>query len=75
MSSLGTVVGDVDTITLEELEADPDSVLARLRHEAPVAFVPALDMWLVTRWDDVVYVDDHPELFTAATQPSFLARA
>lgn len=38
-------------------------------------FVPALDMWLVTRWDDVVFVDEHPELFTAATEPSFLARA
>ena len=75
VSSVGCVVGQVDTITLEELETEPDPVLARLRREAPVAFVPALDMWLVTRWDDVVYVDDHPELFTAATQPSFLARA
>ncbi|HSJ90957.1 MAG TPA: cytochrome P450 [Ilumatobacter sp.] len=65
---------DVDVITLEELEADPVPVLARLRRDAPVAFVPALDMWLVTRWDDVVFVDEHPELFTAATEPSFLAR-
>jgi cytochrome P450 len=66
---------DVDAITLEQLEVDPDPVLARLRQDAPVAFVPALDMWLVTRWDDVVYVDEHPELFTATTEPSFLARA
>lgn len=75
MSSVGRVLGDVDAITLEEFETDPDPVLARLRREAPVAFVPALDMWLVTRWDDVAFVDDHPELFTAATEPSFLARA
>lgn len=66
---------DAASITLEQLETDPDPVLARLRLEAPVVFVPALDMWLVTRWDDVVYVDEHPELFTAATEPSFLARA
>ena len=37
--------------------------------------MPALDMWLVTRWDDVALVDAHPEVFTAATDPSFLARA
>jgi cytochrome P450 len=75
VSSVDPVPGDVDAITLEQLEADPDPVLARLRRDAPVAFVPALDMWLVTRWDDVAYLDDHPELFTAATEPSFLARA
>ena len=62
-------------IKLADLEADPDSILARLRAEEPVAFVDAMDMWLVTRWDDVEYVEAHPELFTAATEPSFLARA
>lgn len=69
------MAGWVDEITLEELESDPDPLLARLRRDAPVAFVPALDMWLVTRWDDVAFVDDRPDLFTAATEPSFLARA
>lgn len=69
------MAGWVDEITLEELESDPDPVLARLRRDAPVAFVPALDMWLVTRWDDVAFVDDRPDLFTAITEPSFLARA
>ena len=62
-------------ISLADLEADPDPILARLRVEAPVAWVPAMEMWLVTRWDDVVYMEDHPELFSAATEPSFLARA
>lgn len=66
---------DPSTITLEVLEHDPDPVLAALRAEAPVCFVPALDMWLVTRWDDVAFVDAHPDLFSAATEPSFLARA
>ena len=62
-------------ISLPDLEADPDPILARLRSEEPVAWVPAMEMWLVTRWDDVVYMEDHPELFSAATEPSFLARA
>lgn len=61
-------------ITLADLERAPEPILARLRTEAPVAFVASMDMWLVTRWDDVVWMDDHPELFTAATEPSFLAR-
>lgn len=40
-----------------------------------MCWVPSLEMWLVTRWDDVAEVEAHPELFTAATEPSFLARA
>ncbi len=62
-------------IDLATLEADPDPVLAALRAHEPVAWVPALAMWLVTRWDDVAHVDAHPETFSAATHPSFLARA
>ncbi len=64
--------GDLD---LSALEVDPDPILARLRSEMPVCFVPALEMWLVTRWDDVAHIEAHPELFSAATEPSFLARA
>ncbi len=66
---------DYHRISLAELESDPDPVLARLRAEAPVCFVESLDMWLVTRWDDVAFMEDHPEVFSAATEPSFLARA
>lgn len=64
-----------DNITLADLDRDPDPILARLRQEEPVAWVPSLDMWLVTRWDDVAHMEAHPDLFTAATEPSFLARA
>lgn len=62
-------------IALADLEDDPDTILARLRAEEPVSYVDALEMFLVTKWDDVEYVEAHPELFTAATEPSFLARA
>jgi len=61
--------------SLAELEADPDPIFARLRAEAPVCFVASLDMWLVSRWDDVAFMEEHPEVFSAATEPSFLARA
>ena len=68
-------MGIGDSVTLGDLETDPDPILARMRAEEPVCFVPSLDMWLVTKWDDLMHMEDHPEVFTANTEPSFLARA
>ena len=39
-----------ETIALEDLERDPYPIYRRLRDEAPVVFVPAVGLWLVTRW-------------------------
>ena len=63
-----------EQITLEELERDPYPIYARLRDEEPVAWVPAVQLWLVTRYEDVRTVDLSPEVFTAATDPSTLNR-
>jgi cytochrome P450 len=63
-----------ETVTLEELERDPYPIYARLRDEEPVSWVPAVGLWLVTRFDDVRHVDLTPEVFTAATEPSTLNR-
>lgn len=60
------------SITLAELEADPYPALRRLRQHEPVSFVPDLGMWLVTRWDAVIEVHDRPDLYTSATEPSWL---
>ncbi len=60
------------SITLAELEHDPYPALARLRADEPVSFVPELDMWLVTRWNDVEFINANPDLFTSATEPSWL---
>lgn len=38
-------------VSLAELESDPYPVLDRLRAQEPVAWVPALGVWLVTRHD------------------------
>lgn len=70
VSSVAWVRG-VD-ISLEMLERDPYPAFASLQEFEPVAFVPSSDMWLVTRWDDVVYVCEHPELFGSNTEPSWL---
>ncbi len=54
-----------ERITVGELDADPYPVYARLRSEAPVAWVPAVEMWLATGWDEAVRVASEPELFAA----------
>lgn len=59
-------------ISLDELEADPHPILARLLAEAPVCHVESMDLWFVTRWSDVELVCRHPELFSADTKPSWL---
>ena len=46
--------------------ADPYPFLARLRDETPVAYCPAIDMWIVTRHADVEHVFTHPDRFSAA---------
>jgi cytochrome P450 len=63
-----------EAITVAMLEDDPYPIYRRLRDEAPVCFVPAVGLWLVTRWDDVRHVATHPETFTADVDSSPLTR-
>jgi cytochrome P450 len=51
-------------VTIDELAADPHPVLKRLREHEPVAWIPALDGWLVTRYDLVVQAMRDPATFT-----------
>ncbi len=64
-----------ETITVEQLDEDPYPLYARLRRDEPVAWVPAVNLWLVTRADDVEYVTTHPELFRARVDGSPLDRS
>jgi cytochrome P450 len=59
-----------DDVTVADLERDPYPIYARLRAEAPVAYVPAVDLWLVTRWDDVRTVSSDPATFSAEMDDS-----
>jgi cytochrome P450 len=59
-----------DEITVEALEADPYPIFARLRREAPVAWVPAANVWFVTRWQDVEFVSKNAKLFAAEVPTS-----
>ena len=50
--------------TLAQLEADSHPLLARLRETAPVAWVPELGGWLITRRDLALVVMRDAEAFT-----------
>jgi cytochrome P450 len=52
------------TATLEELEADPHPLLARLRESEPVSWLPALNAWLITRRDLALAAMRDPDTFT-----------
>ncbi|MDO8308783.1 MAG: cytochrome P450 [Actinomycetota bacterium] len=59
-----------ESLTVEALDADPYGAYRRLRSEEPVAWVPAVNLWLVTRAADVEYVTTHPEEFSATVDGS-----
>jgi cytochrome P450 len=52
-------------IDLPAFNADPYPVLARLRREAPVAFVPQLGSVLLTRRDDIFHWEKEVEVFSS----------
>ncbi|MFI5659964.1 cytochrome P450 [Streptomyces sp. NPDC051684] len=64
-----------DAITVADLERDPYPIYRRLRAEAPVCYVPAVDLWLVTRRADVAAVGNDPDTFSAALPDAPVNRA
>jgi cytochrome P450 len=54
--------------------ADPYSVFAQLREEAPVSYEPDLDHWVVTRYGDVRAVLADPATYSARNAVSPLVR-
>lgn len=61
-------------VTVDALWNDPCPIYARLRRDAPVCFVPALELWFVTRRADVEFCASHPNLFPASVVRSPLDR-
>jgi hypothetical protein len=51
-------------VTIPDLEGDPHALLACLRANEPVSWLPALDCWLVTRHDLALEVVREAETFT-----------
>lgn len=56
-----------DWVTLDDLVVDPYPVFERLRREAPVAWIPFLNRFFVSRFADCFFVETHNELFVPQT--------
>jgi len=67
----GVPVVDLD---LAELNVDPYSAYADLRREAPCAWVPSVGRYLITRYDDVVWAEKQPDVFSSREDGSLLLR-
>jgi hypothetical protein len=66
---------DLESLTVADLEDDPYPIYAHLRKHAPVAYMPCLDVWMVTRWADVESALTSPDLFPAHVDDSPTERA
>lgn len=66
---------DLDAVTVADLERDPYPIYAELRDNAPVTFMPCLDIWMITRWDDVEAACEDPAAFPAHVERSPTDRA
>lgn len=65
----------VEDITLGDLYADPYPAYRRLRMEAPVAWVPAARIHLVTRFDDIIAIERDASTFPALDLRSLQIKA
>jgi cytochrome P450 len=63
---LGAAIG------LAELERDPYPIFARLRKSEPISWLAALNMWYVTRYEDVRTIILDTERFTTVSEHSLL---
>lgn len=65
----------VSDITLTDLYDDPYPIYRRLRAEAPVAWIPAANIHLVTRADDLLAIERDFETFPALDTRSLQIKA
>src|SRR6266516_5091780 len=60
----------LDEITIEQLENDPYPIFARLRREAPIAWIPALGGWLASTWKYCWQIASDTQNFIGGTDPA-----
>jgi cytochrome P450 len=66
---------DLSAVTVDDLERDPYPIYAELREHAPVAYMPCLDVWMVTSWATVEAACTDPVAFPAHVEHSPTDRA
>jgi cytochrome P450 len=62
------------SITLAELNNNPYPSYKKLRDTETVVWVDAVNRWMVTRWEDIIHIDTHPEIFSAMETASLQTR-
>ena len=69
-------IADLDDLFAPEVNQDPFSYFAHLRATDPVHWNERFNLWVVTRYEDIVWLLRHHELFSSAvikttTQPPY----
>ena len=54
-----------DDLFAPDVIADPYGYFARLREDDPVHWNAKYQVWIITRYDDIVWLIRHPELFSS----------
>src|SRR6185503_5692097 len=68
-SSMGQATmssADVDDLFAPSVIADPYPLLAHLREHDPVHWNEAYQLWVITKYDDIVSLVRQPEVFSSA---------
>lgn len=59
----------VQALTISGLDHDTDAVFARLRAEAPLTWIPALNAWIATTWELCEEIATDAQRFVGGTSP------
>jgi cytochrome P450 len=60
----------IGEISVEQLENDPYPVFDRLRQEAPIAWIPALEAWIASTWTECWGIASDAANFGGTTDPA-----
>jgi cytochrome P450 len=60
----------LDEISVEMLQEDPDPIFARLRREAPIAFIPAIGTWVGSTWKECWQIASDSATWGGSTDPA-----
>jgi len=71
----GSTPPSVEWVTLKDLFEDPFPIYQRLRREAPVAWVPAVNRYLITSYAAVHQTELDQNVFSANEEGSLMKRA
>ena len=63
---MATLAADPEDLFAPEVIADPYAYFGRLRETDPMHWNPRAEMWIVTRYEDLVWLVRHHELFSSA---------